>query len=406
MNPKPRQGPAPGDIFRDYRYTAEIIIELDPVTQSLHPKVAKRRSVSHRQRTLDIWDLEDATRAEIALEYWGGHVGTSDHKLRMNGGEWLPIPQIEGTPTDPLRYMRNLMGSAVVPLPLTEVRLGANVFEFACGPQVFHGLTWGIFKIYAFTVRIYYNGSKPRPHGEIVSPRAQQLVGEQPSFEVTARGAAGDDSKLEFTSSDAMRVDYVGLYTDFDWEGNGVFRQWHYQLEQGQLAHHIGTAVAPPFRVTWDTRWLPDQDQPMRIAAFVTDTHGITFMTEAIEVRFQREKGSVRMYPAHAIPEYFAVRIGNRKECRIQVGDDPRRASAGRLFLSTWAGGHADAIELNGHRIAERVGRNDYYSYDSIDVDPAIVQPGENVFSVFSNTVHHSVEINWPGPVLMLSFPG
>jgi hypothetical protein len=401
----PRKGPRPGDIFRNYHYTAETIIELDPVTVSPHPKVAKRRLVSGRPRAVDIWDLEDAVRAEVVLEYWGGHVGTSDHKLRVNRGPWIPIPQIEGTPSDPLRYMRNLMGASAIPIPLEQISLGLNSFEFSCGPQVFHGLTWGIFKIYAFTVRIYYNESKARPDGRIISQQPNQAVADHPTFEVAVSGAKANDAKLEFTSSDVARVDFVGRYTDFNWEGDGVFHQWHYQLEQGQPKHHIGTALQAPFIVRWDTEWIPDQETPVSIAAFVTDTHGITYMTEAVDVRLQRPQRSIKMYAAQNIPEYFAVRIGNKMSCEIDLPVDPTKATAARLFLSTWAGGHADSISLNDRQITERVGRNDFYSYDSIEIEPSILRQGINRFSILSHTVHHSAEINWPGPVLMLAFP-
>jgi hypothetical protein len=405
ISPSPRKGPRPGDIFRNYHYTAETIIELEPGTASPHPKVAKRKLVSGRARAVDIWDLEDAVRAEVVLEYWGGHVGTSDHKLRVNRGAWIAIPQIEGTPTDPLRTMRNLMGSTAIPIPLEQISLGLNSFEFTCGPQLPHGNTWGIFKIYAFTVRIYYNETKARPDGRIISPRPGQVVADNPEFEAAVSGAKANDAKLEFTSSDVTRVDFVGLYTDFNWEGDGVDHQWHYQLEQGQLQHHIGTATRHPFRVQWDTGWIPDQEKPVSLAAFVIDTHGITYMTEAVDVRLRRPQRSVKMFAAANIPEYFAVRIGNCMGCDIELPVDPAQAVAARLFLSTWAGGHADSIRLNETQVVERVGRNDYFSYDSLEVDPRILRRGSNRFSILSHTVHHSAEINWPGPVLMLEFP-
>jgi hypothetical protein len=91
--------------------------------------------------------------------------------------------------------------------------------------------------------------------------------------------------------------------------------------------------------------------------------------------------------------------------CEIDLPVDPTKATAARLFLSTWAGGHADSISLNDRQITERVGRNDFYSYDSIEIEPSILRQGINRFSILSHTVHHSAEINWPGPVLMLAFP-
>ena len=166
-----RAQPKPGDIFREYHYTSEMIVEFDAGSKQQNPKALLRRSISHRERNLDIWDLEDAERAEVALEFWGGHPGTSDQKLRVNGGEFIQIPQIEGTPTDPRCYHRMLPGTAVVPIPLLLLQQGRNVFEFRAGPQICHSIDWGIYKIYSFTVRVYYNSSKPHATGRIVSPR-------------------------------------------------------------------------------------------------------------------------------------------------------------------------------------------------------------------------------------------
>ena len=69
-----------------------------------------------------------------------------------------------------------------------------------------------------------------------------------------------------------------------------------------------------------------------------------------------------------------------------------------------WAGNHADAIGLNDHKIIDRIGKEDYYSYDLVPFDPKILQKGANAFYIFSNTVQHAAEINWPGPAVLLEF--
>jgi hypothetical protein len=396
--------PQPGDIFREYHYTAETIVELDPDSKRTDPRLLKRRQVSHRTRSMDIWDLEDAVKAEMVLELWGGHVGTSGHRFRVNEGDWIPIPQLTGTPTDPHCYFRNQLGSVVIPITLESLKLGLNTFEFRCGPQICHSFDWGIYKVYSFTIRLYYNETKPRPDGRLISHRDGDSITDMPVFEVEAVGTEGDDNKLEFTRSDAIRVDFVGLYTDFDWEGNGIYHQWHYQIEQGEIKRNIGSAAAEPFRVTWNTEWIPDQDEPVRIAAFITDTHGITYMTPAVSVKLQREKRSVKMFTAFDVPEKFGVRKGRTMTCKVAVPDEPGQATAARLILSTWAGGHADAIGFNDVKVVDKMGRGDYYGYGSVGFDPGILRRGDNTFFIFSNTSHHAAEVNWPGPVVMLEF--
>jgi len=397
--------PRPGDIFREYHYTAETIFELDPGSKRTDAKLLKRRSISHRERNLDIYDLEDAIRAELALELWGGHVGTSGQKFRLNGGSWVEIPQIQGTPTDPHCYFRTLLGSVNIPLSLSQIKLGRNVFEFLAGPQICHGFDWGIYRVYAFTLGIYYNSSKPRPDGRITQPTTGSVISDLPELAVEASGTHGDPSKLEFTKSSVSKVEYLGEFEGVNWEGDGIYRQWHFLLEKGQLTRHIGTSVVAPYRVTWDNQWVPDQSQPIRLAARLTDTHGITYMTPAVEVRLARPTRSVKMYKPSDIPEAFGVRAGKTMGCKIQVSDTPKTATAGRLFLSTWAGEHADAIRLNEIQIAARAGRPDEYGFDWLSVDPRILRQGVNSFTIFSASREHAAEINWPGPILLLEFP-
>jgi hypothetical protein len=284
------------------------------------------------------------------------------------------------------------------------LKQGRNVFEFRAGPQVCHSIDWGIYKVYSFTVRIYYNSSKPHPTGRIVSPRDGASVGDQPVIEAEAKGSPAAPGKTEFTPGPVRKVEFVGLYEDFNWEGDGVFRQWHYQTEQGVLRRHIGTAVTEPFRVTWDNRWVPDQSERMQIAARITSVHGVTYMTPPVNLSLARQDRSVRMYRSAVIPEVFGVRIGRRMSCNLPIADDPATATDARLAISTWAGNHADAIGFNQQKIVDRVGKDDFYSYDLVPFSPKILKRGDNEFFVFSDTKEHTVEINWPGPAVLLEF--
>jgi hypothetical protein len=284
------------------------------------------------------------------------------------------------------------------------LKQGRNVFEFRAGPQICHSIDWGIYKIYAFTVRIYYNTSKAHPKGRIVSPRDGSSFGDMPVIEVEAEGSPAAPGKTEFTPGPVRKVEFIGLYEDFNWEGDGVFKRWHYQTDQGIMRRHLGTATDAPYRVTWDNRWVPDQDEAVRIAARITSVHGVTYMTPAVEAKLVRPKRSVKMYKASGIPEKFGVRLGARATCNVRIADDPLKAAAARMTLSTWAGNHGDALGFNGKKIADRVGKDDYFSYDSVDFDPKILRRGDNQFFVFSNTTQHTVEINWPGPVVLLEF--
>ena len=396
--------PKPGDIFREYHYTSDMIVEFYSSQKQQDPRALLRRSISHRERNLDIWDLEDAARAEMSLEFWGGHPGTSDQKFRVNNGTWIQIPQIEGTPTDPRCYHRMLPGTVHAPVPLESLKQGRNVFEFAAGPQICHSIDWAIYKVYAFTIRIYYNSDKPHPTGRVTTPRAGGQFGDSVIVEAEAEGSKAAPGKTEFTPGPVRKVEFVGFYADFNWEGDGSYRNWHYQTDQGELRRHIGTAAQAPYRVTWDNRWIPDQTQPVRIAARITNVHGITYMTQPVEARLVRTGRSVKMYTASEVPEVFGVRIGNRMTCKLKIADDPSTAIDARLAVSTWAGNHAGGLGFNDRKIVDRVGKDDYFSYDLVPFSPKILKRGVNEFFIFSSTVEHAAEINWPGPAVLLEF--
>ena len=43
--------------------------------------------------TIDLPDLTGAVRAELILDRWGGHPGTSNKRVRFNGASWLHLPE-------------------------------------------------------------------------------------------------------------------------------------------------------------------------------------------------------------------------------------------------------------------------------------------------------------------------
>jgi hypothetical protein len=195
-------------------------------------------------------------------------------------------------------------------------------------------------------------------------------------------------------------VDIIGRYEDFNWEGDGVFRQ----TQRGQLRRHIGTATEPPYAVTWDTAWVPDQSEPVELAARITDSDGNISITAPVTVRLRRPSRSVKMYRSLDVPTGFGVRVGRRKESTLVVDDDLSRARAARLVVSTWSAAHDGEISLNTAKLVDRIGLVHNYSFDSIPVPVRTIKAGSNVFSIFSKTEEHAAEVNWPGPVLLIEY--
>ncbi|RPI24994.1 MAG: hypothetical protein EHM61_15575, partial [Acidobacteria bacterium] len=383
--------PVPGEYFREYTYL-ERFGEVDP-NSTREGQAAEMRARAMRERALEIASIARATRAEVSVSYWGGHIGTSGQRFRINGGDWIDIPQPKNTPNAPQCYYRTILGRATVEVPLADLKAGRNLFQFTAGPQICYSFNWGFFWVYEFTVRLYYS-PPAEPPGQMVSPAEGAVIGEKPR--VTARAWR--------SATPISHVDFVAEYEDFNWEGDGVFRQWHYVIQRGRLAHHLGTATNEPYEVTWDTSWVPDQEQPVRIAARITDADGLIYMTPPVGVRLERKGRSVRLWNASEIPQAFGVRVGNRKECRINIDEDISGAREARLVLSTWSAAHAEEIGLNGHKLVDRVGLVHNYSFDSIPVPVGLLRQGPNTFYIFSSTKEHAAEVNWPGPALLIEY--
>ncbi|MFW6146316.1 MAG: hypothetical protein ACOC7R_03180 [Planctomycetota bacterium] len=383
-------GPRPGDVYREYVWR-DRFHECDP--EASHPSARTYADSSRRPRVVRVDDLDGAVRAEVSVQYWGGHIGTGGQRFRVNGHDWVDIPQPVGTPTEPQCYYRTLRGDNAVGIPLDWLREGDNELIFAAGPQIRYDFGWGFYWVYSFTVRVYYGPDKPHVAGRIAAPAPMTALGDRVEIALERTGGEGE----------VAGADVIALYEGFDGEGNGLFRQWHYQYPRGELARHVGSVDGLPGRVAWDTRWIPDQDRAIRLMARIVGADGIISISPSVDnLRLARDDRSVRMIRATDVPENFGVRVGRRKQCTLEIPFDPAAVTAARLVLSTWSAAHAEAIEVNGTRLADSVGVVHNVSVDTLTVPPELLTPGANTLSIYSNTEEHAAEINWPGPVLLL----
>jgi hypothetical protein len=400
--------PKPGEVFREFAFLpdyATVISDYPAAFSELDPGSKWRQDSTtwtsrHQigvQRHVDL-DLQHAVHAELSAEIWGGHIGTAEQKFRVNDSQWLYLPQPAGTPTRAECYYRTILGNTPVAVPLQVLKNGRNAFEFAAGPQVCHNFDFGFYWVYAFIVRVYYDNSIPHPAGVISNPVAGSTLGSSPQF--TARITA--------EPVPIKQVDFIGFYEDFDWEGNGVFRQWHYQTNFGRMVKHLGTSRANPYEVTWNNFWVPDQDEAMQVMARIMDENGLCYMTPAVAgLKLDRKEYRVRMFKPRDVPENFGVRIGQKKSCFIDV-NDVVGAREVRLLVSTWSGktddGAPHQILLNGQLISDNFGRFHNYSYDYLSIPLTLVRKGANEVAIYSEYRDHALEVNWPGPVLLIKY--
>jgi len=394
-------GPKPGDIYREYSRTMGQTNSNWRVTDPNCEVERARRHLPNARLAITIDDLKGAVRAEALIDRWGGHSGTSNKKLRFNGFEWIDLPELETTPpdTDPELYV--YQDNPIVEIPLEHLVQGENFFEGTCDDPELWWPQWGWDGI---LIRIYYEKSKSHPRAEVAAPRSGSTIRDNAVIEVKAESGSGIE-----------RVDVLAYYEGFDENGDGVYTDWHrhYWCMRNDslfdIRGHAGSAFSNPYRVIWDTGWVPDQRPgAVKFLARVKDRAGMWYVTEAVRsITLERPGHSVQMYRASDIPVKFSIRNKQKKSCTIRIPDD-HDLSAARgaiLHLRTWNGTpemhQPFMINEWSHELE---GNNHNFDYDAISVPPEVLRNGDNTVSFYSETVHHGVEVLWPGPVLTVRY--
>jgi len=388
--------PGPRDVFREYKLRPDG--KWQRVTGPEATAEGAKEFLPNSVNTIRIDDLRQrADKVEVYIEMLLCHGGTVDKKIRINANPWISIPESslipgkagQGPPNSEYQYMRY----PCVRIPMKHLRQGNNTFEFTCSRGTSLGGWWPQWILYGVTFRVYYDNSKPHPTGTITKPSGGSTIGESPVLEAEATGPRP-----------IKQVDFIGFYEDFNWEGDGNYRQWHYRYLYNEIKSYIGTATNKPYKVIWDNSWVPTQDRPMKIMARIVDSTGMCYMTSAVENIHLVRDNTVRMYKPYDVPKNWSTRVGNTHKCKTNVNDDLSKAVAAKIVMSTWNGVAADEIGINGKKIVTKIGKNHDLSYDEFEVPLNLIRSGTNTLYTHSSTTHHGIEVQWPGMVLMVKY--
>lgn len=387
------QGPQPGDVFREYRWThaggdAGGALRVGGRLDYGGGPIA----LPHQ------FDREHAVRAEVVLEKLLCHDGTRGLALSVNSNAWIAVPEAAGLPDPPWEYMHHTY--PIVAIPLTQLKAGdGNQVRLRVDSE--HPWNWPQHLIYGIHVRLYYDPArKPHPTGRLRSPRAGEALGNQVLLEAEVSSPNGP----------VRQVDFLGHHRDVNLEGDGNFTQWHYHFHRSVLTNHLGTVTAPPWVWTWDTSWVPDQPQPFRLAARVTDATGLICFTEPVaDLAFQRDGLSVELCQPYDVPKKWLTRSGEHQQ-KFRVTGDLSRAVAARLVWVSWSPGYMEGLYLNDHKVLDREGpRYAYYIHRVPVPDLSWLKPGENGLRtgktpLYDGQMVHGMELNWPGIMVLIQY--
>jgi len=399
---RPILGPQPGDVYREYAVHNGGNLNwrvTDPAAKS----EGAQDFLPNPILSLNIKDLSGAIRAEAVIDRWGGHAGTKDKRIRFNGHDWIRLPELATTPPEYEPESYYSQDNPVVAVPLEQLKRGNNVLEGTVGPD--NSVAWGQWGLYSLILRIYYDPAvKPHATGEISWPRPGDTLGEHPTIQIACDG-------------DIERVQVIAFYDGYDEDGDGVFLDWHgsrFQPFNGQAAdleNHVGTIDASlgQRNLVWDTHWIPDQQpRAIKLVAHFQNNDDLCYVSDIVDgLSLEREGYSVKQYRAINVPEKFGVRIGRTKSCQIPIPDtdDLSMAVESVLHLRTWEAhdSHHEPFKLNGHEHLNR-GKNHHYDYDLLPIPVDQLKGGENIFTIHSKTVHHMLEVLWPGPAITVRY--
>jgi len=391
--------PKPGDIFREYFWKME----------NFHVLGLGETPINF---PVEI-DLKDATHAEVVMEIANQHMGFEGMAIRFNGNPWRPIKFPELSPRDPSPSLWFHHWYPTIPIPLTDIESGLNnQFELTIGPKCFDGTLplnnnephkpWA--PVYGMTVRVYYDATrKPHPTGKVLTPVGQTTIG------LLAKLTAS----VESDTAAIRQIDFIGCYEDINYEGDGVYHRWHYHMFQGQIMHHLGSTTPPGGQVTWDTSWVPDQPCPMEIAARITDSSGMIYMTEAVGgLKLIRPGLTVELCKPLDVPRSFTgcqygiwVIPGTRTEKFIIKGDLSKVLDA-RYVIASWG----NLKESHGYMINDVLlpenpsGADWFYNLSTPPIRPLkVLKSGENTFSTVAGP-GRTTDIYLPGVQVLVRY--
>ena len=365
---------------------------------SIHPSFATRSEPqsSGMARIRVDEDLRTIRRADLYCEVWGGHPKTENKRVSVNGRRLLRFPPV-GTERGECTHQYHRFN--LRPIDLVN---GYNSLQFACDT----GTTfWGHYIVDNASIQV---GLTPK------DKRVAELG--VVDFEPTVDAVLTSDSNTmtislsarEGSLSKIASVDYQGRYYGYDENGDGEWTDWHGMTKSRDGYGSIGTSDKAPFQLNWDVSMLPAQLKvQVRAVIHFEKRPDIVFRSRpssAVNIP-ERYHHAIDWIRATNTPKPFWSRAGKKRTCLLQLPHDPSSIEKAELHVVAWTGGAGDVQEyfkINGHHFPVAEGHNHEVIYSKLPIDPKILQQGDNVVELLSDSEHHGIEILSPGPALVI----
>ena len=392
--------PAPGDLYKEYKWFNEsgdcngalrIGGRLD---YQLIEMVENYHGNGVIIPPFDI-DLKQAIRAELVVEKMLCHGGTEGLRVRINGNDPLRIPESAHIPAPQSAYAHHF--NAIVPVKLKDLKQGpGNSFLFEVDTA---GHWWPQNLVYGMILRVYYDPGVLTERGKIIHPEDG--------------GKLGLENQIEFVFPSGQKpekTDIIACYDGPDLEGDGRYKQWHYSYHKCQIYNHVGTIEGSTTTLSWNTDWIPDQKEDIKLAAMIHTDDGYIYMSEAIvDLELKRPGVSVELCKPYKRPRGWFTRNGEFSE-RFQIRGRLENAVEARMVFRTWSPGYFNGIYINDFLVFKKEGpKYDYFEHNIPVAELYALEQGENILKtgltpLYPEGMVHGVEVQWPGIMMLIKY--
>ena len=340
-------------------------------------------------------DLTDAVAAEVIVERVQSHEDTKDLRIQFNDGEKnrLPEPPIIRDTATNYMFHTNIR----IPIKINDLKQGAeNVFRLTVATE--QSWNWPQNLIYGVVLRVYYNENKRELPVMKISGISNGDNLEE-TVKLSVKGGSTDE---------IAKVDYIGLYEDINYQGDGKYRQWQYRYHRGKRQNHIGSSSKAPFEVVWDTEWLPNQKRPISISALATDRNGFTQFLPSIEGLVLDREHSISLFKPYGQEPFWTTRNGEHTEY-LEIPLEIPGSETAKLYWNSWSPCYSEGLELNGsiQNAEAETPCYDAYLHDEKLQNITALKQGKNVLKTLKTPLQdgqmvHGMDVQWPGIMLKM----
>ncbi|MEO1010966.1 MAG: VCBS repeat-containing protein [Bacteroidota bacterium] len=340
-------------------------------------------------------DLKNAIAAEVIVERVQSHEDTKNLCIQFNKGKPIHLPEPVTIPFPATDFMFHT--NVHVSVPLGDLKPGSsNSFKLTVAKE--QSWDWPQNLIYGIVVRVYYGPTESKnPEVTISGVPYGDALGKEVELSLTGP-----------TLRDIVSVDYMGLYKDVNIQGDGVYRQWQYGYHRGKREHHIGTATEAPFKVSWNTNWIPDQQDPISLMALAQDKNGMIHILPTIDSLILERNHSVYLGKPYGQPPFWTTRNGEHTEY-LDIPFEVSERDSVRMYWNSWSPCYSKGIQINGTVRAPDENMPCYDAHWHSEELSTInaLKKDSNRITTLKTPLHdgkmvHGMEVQWPGIMLKI----